>query len=244
MTLRKLIFTVLIVAIVLAIPFFFNEHFQFDKTINDQKLANYFVALAAITTIVTLIFLFVQVQEMKESRRASNFPDLFVKNIHYTTTDFDDVVLNQILPDFFETNSEARSNVISIKNVGVGVAKNIECKWEYDRTKVVQLIHGIYHYELDDKDDVQIIDFVEPNRECQLYAPLFYLNCCGKLLNQFGILAEKSNKPSLQLVLSYNDIHPYKYTKTFNVQVSAIGNAVNLNFLPKKLIWKEIKAEV
>src|SRR5689334_20143367 len=57
--------------------FLWKERIDINKRINDEKIGNFFAAFAGVATVVSIYFLYGQLIEMKESRKAANIPDLY-----------------------------------------------------------------------------------------------------------------------------------------------------------------------
>lgn len=231
-----------------------------NHKINDQKISNFFVSLfTAIGTIATIFYSIKQYKLSELVNRTSIKPDIYPKSYFLRMEDDEEPIdIAGIEPNLYLTHGTAfaHDHKLMIKNIGVGIAKNIKIKWLYDKVEVESLIRGKYYLTPNDKQNV--IQYLNPNMETDIKLPHEYLSCCGnKLFNKFDteyfsnketFTVEPSSEPTktifknwkkqtypqkrpdLKLEIKYSDAQNFEYTKTFDTEVKGLHEVVMLDF--------------
>jgi hypothetical protein len=239
-TLIIILFSILFVSVF----FFWNESFSLSQKINDQKFGNFFSVIGAFATATSIFLLYRQVKEMQEDRKASNKPDLYPETTYYDILlleSFHDRELHDILlKRTTQEDGENFENHINIFNIGLGTAKEIEFEWLFNKSEIENLIKGKYYYNDNEIAKNQHINFLLANNKVPIDPPYFYLKCCGIDFNKKEIptreLADvtKSDKPKLQLKITYKDIYNHLISKSFDVIIHAHFHNATLMFREMK----------
>ncbi|MHA8070898.1 hypothetical protein V7S77_03155 [Aquirufa ecclesiirivi] len=177
-------------------PTFFDIH----KTINNQKIADYFTSIGSIGSVGALIFLYLQLREMKRQSMASLKPELY------------------ILSTVFESNElYSEANNLELYNLGRGYAKCVEVEWIYDVNGVIQEggnfsspATGIEKFKY---------DFVPIEGHIKIRLPQFYLTCCGGDIISLDEEEFSKVKPKLTLRIYYQAINDEKFTASFEAKI-------------------------
>lgn len=256
----KYIVIILIIFVTLLVLFLWKEQLYISHKIDDQKITNFFVCLfTAVGTIATIFYTIKQHELAELVNRTTIKPDLYPQNYFFQMVDDDQTLnINGIKPNLFLTHAYGfkSGHKLLIKNIGVGIAKDIEIEWLYDISKVKELIEGIYYLTPDDKQPY--IPFLNPNNETGISLPSRYLSCCGpKLFGKFKQnffsnketfdfnpssyyiqreLEEWKNenfpkvRPPLVLKIKYSDVQGFEYVKNFETMVTGINNIITFSF--------------
>jgi hypothetical protein len=242
---RKIIILFIIFASCLTIVFLWKEIPSFDlsKKINSEKIASYFTALGSVAAAISVYFLYGQLLEMKDTRRAAYQPDLYPSYSKFQVQD----VAN---PTIFEGGNNPIVKVIRLEdnhpqeqfrpyielhNIGLGAAKNISILWKYDVDAVEVLIKDTYqHYKITEPEN-EHLDFLQATGKTFMSIPYHFFNCCGEQLNQSYLdviepITEKP-KPEIGLQLRYQDIQNNWFDKYFKVKIDAFTVFVDLKFM-------------
>lgn len=247
-----------IAVVILMVLFLWREKIDFNFRINDQKITNFFVcAFTLIGTIATLFYTVKQYKLSELVNRTAIKPELYPTDYVFLMEDDEEPLDFGEAKGLYLTHASSLKpgTKLSIKNIGVGIAKDIRVEWIYDVYQVEKLIKGVYHFTPDDKQS--IIPFLNPSNEVSIALPSKYLSCCGpKLFKKFENkyfsnvedlklpfnkhtqkLVDKWKdemfpklRPRLKLKLSFQDSQGYAYVKEFNAQVSGIANMILLSF--------------
>lgn len=243
-TMRRIFIAFIIFATLLTIAFLWNELDGLDihKTINSEKVGNYFTALGAVAAAISIYFLYGQLLEMRDTRKAAYQPDLYpnyskfkVKDVvNSTIFDGGDKPVVKVIRLEDNQPQEQFGPYIELHNIGLGAAKNISSIWKYNVDEVENLIRGIYqHYKVTEPEK-EHFDFLQTNSKTFMDIPFYFFNCCGEQLNQTYLdVIEPVNekpKPELTLQIRYQDIQNNWFDKCFNVSVTAFTEFVDLKF--------------
>jgi len=224
--------------ITLAIIFLWKEPLTISRSINDQKLTNFFLILAAIAVAPTLYFLASQLQEMQQSRLASVRPDIYPSDTRFSLEYYDHQIAGQegVQPIPAKVHQTAESSLY-ITNIGIGAAKAISTQWIYEKEKVDQLALGKYSFFTPMANgDKTSLNLLKHGMESRIDLPLYYLICCGTALNLKSVNSGSDGKfgykPDLSLRIDYLDIYNRPFTALFNVDVQAYSDLVIFKFGP------------
>lgn len=232
--------------IILTVFFVWNEpqNFSLNKTINSQKIAEYFTCLGAIATVMTLLFIYKQLIEINVDRKASVLPYLIPKETTLFTLDRKTIVVfptaqNQdpleISRPFFynevtdPTNISKPTASVKVENIGKGNARLVKIHWIYDHQTIKEFVKDVYESDLtiDNISDKEILSTIKTESGEDIRLPISYMACCGTKINKKEI-----KKPALKLRLTYNNILGDTIVDDFNVEIHSSGEWVNLKFIP------------
>ncbi len=225
-----------IFSILLIIVFCWNEieTLSLSQKINDDKISNFFTSLGSVAAI-SIYFLYGQLLEMKDTKKSTYHPDLYPNQTRIIVDDQKNSFGSEKPYVIYSTKNKLGDGLyepyIELHNIGMGAAKNITVKWEYDMDEVISVIKDAYWYLKPKELESSHHDFLQVNGKLLLSIPRFYINCCGKSVNQtFNNLNYNIEKPKLEVLISYHDIQNNLLEKKFDVIVTAFGEFVVLNF--------------
>jgi hypothetical protein len=229
----------------LTISFQWNEigNLSIHKKINAEKFENYLTALGTVAAAISIYFLYRQLHEMRDARKAAYQPDLYpsyskfqVKDVAADPMIFEDEDKPIVKVFRLEDNKpqEQLRPFIELYNIGLGAAKNISAMWSYDVDKVDKLTKGVYQYYKTTEPEKEHFDFLQTNGKTFMNIPYHFFNCCGEKLNQtyLDIIepVKERPKPQLKLQVRYQDIQNNWIDKSFSVKVDAFTEFVDLKF--------------
>lgn len=241
---RKLIFGITLFFSLLTILFFYNEKLETSQKINDEKFANFFTIIGSIATASSIFLLYRQIREMQEDRKASNKPDLYPETTYYKILRLksfhDQKLLEILLERTDQLTNNSHENHINVFNIGLGSAKEIEFEWIFDKSKIEDMIKGVYYYNDNQLLKNQYLNFISANDITKIEPPYFFLKCCGIDFNKRETPIKElidvniSDKPPLKLKINYRDIYNYPINKVFDVIIHANYDNVTLMFREEK----------
>ena len=219
------------------------DSFALNNKINSEKVGSYFTALGAVAAAISVYFLYGQLLEMKDTRKAAYQPDLYPAYSKFQVKDTanptifeggDKPVVKIVRLEDNHPQNQFRP-YIELHNIGLGAAKNISITWKYDVNAVNDLIKGIYQFYQITQPENEHFDFLQQNGKTFMNIPFHFFNCCGEQLNQsyLDIIepVDEKPKPQLKLQLCYQDIQNNLFDKSFIVSVSAFTEFVDLKFI-------------
>ncbi len=243
-TMRKILTAFMIFATLLTIAFLWLEidNLSIYKTINSEKVGNYFTALGAVAAAISIYFLYGQLLEMRDARKAAYQPDLYpsyskfqVKDVANPTIfeDGDKPVVKVIRLEDNQPQEQFRP-YIELHNIGLGAAKNISATWKYNIDEVENLIKGLYQHYKATEPESEHFDFLQTNGKTFMNIPVHFFNCCGEQLNQTYLdvidPVNEKHKPELKVQIRYQDIQNNWFEKYFSANVTAFTEFVDLKF--------------
>lgn len=145
--------------VLLIIVFCWKEDFDINKTIDSDKVGNFATILGSFATSITIFFLYKQLEEMAESRRASSLPQLYLTKSKYEYCTMDKTIdgppelegetgdfpfFRRITDDESGYNYTASSfksyeftqAYIELENIGLGTAKDVKISWKFENDKI------------------------------------------------------------------------------------------------------------
>lgn len=152
--------------LILTISFLWGEKIYFNSIykINDTKFGNYFTSIGAIGTMVSLVFLFLQLKEMEKQRNESIKPDLYPLLTSFSMEEIIDENGNvHIFPKEID--------FITIKNIGLGAAKSISLKWNYDLNEIEKIILKKYYNQKPEVLENEQHDIIVKEGEIKIKPP-------------------------------------------------------------------------
>jgi hypothetical protein len=245
-------FIITLTVICIMIAFFWNEKLDRTKRINDQKVTNFFITVfTAIGTIATIVYTIKQYKLSELINRTSIKPDIYPQGNMFEIIDDDEPLSIEGLENLFLTHVSFLKPELnfSIKNAGIGIAKNVTISWIYNLDEVKMLIKNIYHPTPNDSSIPT--PYLHPNTDMKIQLPNSYLSCYGpKLFKGYDEATYFSNensnlplptseptlsrflrwkdenfpkkRPRLLLEIKYDDVQNFKYTKTFETKVIGV----------------------
>lgn len=194
-----------------------------------------------VSLFVSLILLWTLL-EMKNQRRSMYMPDLYVQNQSFK-------IETKKNRDFsWKYNNRSSSNFsLTISNIGLGTAKNIEIKWFYELSKLLNIIKKLDKnklFEIREEGDFIRIEENKSNRlinlKCRSYNEIFlrtnekmYIDvplAFKELFSMIIYLAVNSDLkisceyikkiPNPVIKISYEDIGKNKITKTVSLDIN------------------------
>jgi hypothetical protein len=235
-----LIYIVPLLFIGLTIIFLWKEKLDLHSKINDQKVTNFFITvLTSVGTIFSVYYLKRQVEETNLGRKTSIIPDIMPEDAVFEVTEdnLPSLATGSDLPGISIKNLTNDSYHINLLNIGVGIAKNIEAKWLYNREEVLAQSNNIYYNSY--FDEPFFISFLKPSRYGLISPSMLYMTCCGPKLNHDFLDIMDDHivpKPDLSLYLKYYDLQDNLYEKTFKVRVDAVTDRVTFGFIDQSKI--------
>ncbi len=249
-------YLILIFVVLISVFFLWNEKLSIREKINDQKISNYFVTIfTAVGTLATIYYTTKQYSLSKEAHKASIKPDIYPEEVHCKMTDlqgstkqFNMSVAEVVFPDAG----------LLIKNTGIGIAKKIQIKWDYDVSEVQRMISDIYIMTPDDKQN--LIEYLNPDCTHPITLPLEYLSCFGiklfekyqnKMAGNVDYLEFRKKthnsqihkeiddwrnknypetRPELNLIISYSDTQLNFYQKKFISEITFLAGMIKISF--------------
>ncbi len=116
-----------------------------------SSIKDYITIVASTGTFISAIVALLTVGEVKKQRRSAYKPDLFLDSFGFEVTNnplldgrfpkFKLIPYNQLRDDD-KTNESTYINY-SLINIGLGAAKSIKCKWEFDYKTAIKEISSI-----------------------------------------------------------------------------------------------------
>lgn len=231
-----------IFTLILTFSFFRGEHIDFNCKINDEKIGNFFTALGSVAAIISIYFLYKQLGEIQDARRASQQSDIYPSFTQFIVKDeynFSAFAENEkpVLRIYRNEPTHLEQTIrpyIELHNIGFGAAKNISLKWDYNKNEIIKLIKDVYYYNENTTKEKEEIDFVQADGKFNIKIPSFYLICCGEQLNQSYLDTiepiDEKPKPKIQLEINYQDTQNNHYNKIFDISVEAFLHIVDLRF--------------
>ncbi|KSU63659.1 hypothetical protein AS034_05270 [[Bacillus] enclensis] len=172
-----------------------------------------FASIAALAT----------VREMKKQREDSIRPEIVLSEEKYSIeySESDD------LPIFISERKGLDIPIyIMMKNIGVGPAKKIDMKWDFNFQNCVELLYckGEYYRYLKNHNEKQFetkkhgyftvedldsysISILGEKKEIEIRLPSSYVQILSIMINEFYMSQEIRNLPNLELNLKYFDSH-------------------------------------
>lgn len=186
---------------------------------------------------------------MIDGRNLAYQPILYINKNEFLTEDIENPKIEKILNSndikipivsFYKMNAMGNKQVlepspsVSMKNIGLGVARNINIKWTYSSEEVKTYIKGSYDEE-QIYESIKNIDFISVNDCFDIFLPYGYMQSYGKKLNitQLNLIygeESKISKPAINLILTYKNIYGKEYVSSFIVNIDAVENKISINF--------------
>lgn len=114
----------------------------------DLKLENILQILGLIATFITIILVFKTLKEMQLQRKNSYKPEMIIVSKGSFTANIPKVNDSDFFPffPFIDWKNKQSDNDFHIEffNVGLGVAKNIKIKWQYDFYNLTKTLNYLY----------------------------------------------------------------------------------------------------
>jgi hypothetical protein len=249
-----------LILLVLVFLFLWREKLTLKAPINDQKVTNFFItAFTAVGTLATTLYTIRQYRLSTLSQRTAIKPEIYPLTGMFKMQDAEEPLeIEGIEAGLYLTHPYPikDNKKLYIKNLGVGLAKNISATWIFDKKEVESLIQGVYYITPDDKP--KVIPFLSSTDSADISSPHAYLSCCGPRLfthlehKYFSNTAELDlhmpqghlqaqllewkdetfgkKRPSLTLRIKYSDIQDHEYIRDFNTEVTGVLNFVTLTF--------------
>lgn len=201
--------------------------FDFEKPIDSDRFSSFANVLTAIFTGIGLIYLYLQVEEMKKQNIESNRPQIFALDKEI-----------EISPAFNYSN---QAFFIEIINVGRFHAFNVNYEWRFNKKDLVSYINKkgyivsnskiipfsfgkpiSYHDETFDRDSKVVVPLIiaEQSYRVKIFFPLYLVAFLTEYHNELNtILSTDDNETesdkifkSISLDISYSDTShkPYK----------------------------------
>ena len=225
-----------------------GEGLNIRQRINSEKISHFFSIIGTFVTSFTVYLLYRQVNEMIVGRNLAYQPILYINKNEFLTEDNSNYDYTKTMNGKVQTvNAQfyklypcgdvelVPRPTVSVKNIGLGVARNIEIQWMYDSEEVKSYIKDSY-----DENDLSFeyeenIDFISVNESTDVYLPYAYMQLYGTKLNQDTVeLADKgekeNDKPSICLKITYKNIYGKKYMSSFGVNIKAVENKIKISF--------------
>lgn len=241
-SIRLAIFIFLIVSILFSILFTWNDKLTLTANVDIDKIAKYFSVISCFATLLTIVVLNSQIEQMKTSSKLANQPDLQPIDANFIVEDIQELIFsksdNLDMVKTWQKNLHNSNNKeephIELHNIGIGAAKNITIKWDYNVNIVKEFIKDIYSQNIQDNCENEHINFVSRNNKCLCIIPYNYMNACGIKLNQ-NLISRLSNvennlKPPLKLLVKYQDTYGTTYNKVFPVTINSYLASVTFKF--------------
>jgi hypothetical protein len=225
-------FLFIILVLALSTLFFWNEiaHFSLDAKINDSKITNFFVALAAIFTIASVLILYKEYYSKILERQ----PLIMVESLTFFTHDEGpDRYGNFRIRKFYsgyDKKEELYSPSITLKNIGFGAALELKISWLYDEKQVKNFIQPYYN-EFGQPIKHDSILFIAKDSAEKIKIPGYYLTSLGSALHEDSLDYEASNppkRPNLALIVVYKDIFDKVHQRKFFFDISAFAGTVHI----------------
>lgn len=193
-----------------------------SSKINAEKVSSFFTAISALLTAVTVFLLYKQIKEQIEDRKASSKPDL------YPEDQFFSMAYDKLMPKLKRNGKdEGLNGLISLHNIGFGVAKEIRIEWQFNKDILAPLVDSSMRelYVNNIKEDKH--SFILANKQLEIQLPLIYISS----LSFFRAGWTEMIWEELFFKISYKDIHDFQYpSKTFKVTVYVASNYVAFRF--------------
>lgn len=232
----RIIATGITLAILLVIPFCWNEDLDFSAKINHEKIASYFSVLGGIAAIASAVYLYLQLQVLKDSFQAASHPDIYPENLVF---EVDENLIPASQANLKSTRlvtlKQRRMSggqfvtgtpLVNLYNIGIGPAKKLEAIWVYDNSELRKFINGQYSFGETNNKPVTF-NFVLPNQGREINVPFNYMACCGPNLNP---PIQTPAKPLLKLKVAYEDLYLNRYEKVYMVTIVAFQKVIEMSF--------------
>lgn len=229
---KILIFSGLILFAIISTLFLWNEikNFSINKTIDHEKLTNYFLTIFTSTgALVTIYLTHLQLRKAQLEKQAEVRPDLhpmpFSLNLEYE--------LNLAF------NNNPTLTFLSVCNEGLGKAEQITITWNWDLKLVETLCQTVFEglpFEIQGPSNR--FSFIHHKESVQIDLPLSYFSLFGEAIglksnSKLNGINEKNGIicPPLILRMRYHDILGNCYTKSYDVIVIRRGKMANVSFV-------------
>lgn len=181
---------------------------------------------------------------MFNSRNASYQPELFFHDKIIFTQDLPNPRIlplgsKKIMPfvvgfnDHGSTDKFYANVIIELHNIGLGLAKKINIQWVYDIQAVNSYINNNYDtYQINEKNSK--IDFVMVNDHAKIRMPYSFMQLYGIKLAPPEIFPDVvKEKPSIKVLLSYQNSFGKIYDNSFDVMFEQENDKISIRFEEK-----------
>jgi hypothetical protein len=199
--------------LILLILFLWQEfsNLSLSKKINAEKVSSFFTAIGSLLTAITVFLLYKQIKEQIEDRKASSKPDL------YPADQFFNLSQDKIMPKLSrDKKTDVLNGLISIHNIGLGTAKEIEIKWHFNQDVLAPLVDSGLREFYKGAETEDEHSFISANNQMEKQIPLMYISSLAFYKAGWAEMIWEE----LYLEISYKDIHDFQYPpKIFKVTV-------------------------
>ena len=194
-----------------------------SKKINAEKISSFFTAIGSLLTAATVFLLYNQIKEQIEDRKASSRPDLYPEDQFFT------MIQQRNFPKLSRDKKEdVLAGLICLHNIGLGAAKEITVKWQFQKDVLGLLLLDNDLGEFYSKRETERnYSFVSPNNQIEIQLPLMYIASLSSFKEGWAEMIWEE----LFLEISYKDIHDFNCpVKKFKVIVYVGALFVSFKF--------------
>ncbi len=127
-----------------------------------MNIMDWFEALGSLATLITGMFTLGTLIEMKNEREISKRPDLIIRNNEEIVLHDDgySITRNWINEKFYRQKNTKMNAYLTVENIGLGVAKDIEVEWKYKVDNTLErIIKDDMNFYIDKKDDISLLSY-------------------------------------------------------------------------------------
>ena len=232
------------------------ENFNLSSKINDEKIANFFTSAGFIIGIISVGGLLLQSWQYIKEKSPYVYPQSSILDLHsfyklIDTSKLEDVNVFCTKFIYIEYCNNV-SYTIQLKNVGIGIAKDINYEWEYSKDQLLKFIQNrllIDYIIPDEKRKLEKVhDYINkyfesscdkvlnlaPGQSVEIQFPMHYLLAFVGISNPMPIYTPPI--PLLQLTIKYKDIFGSTTCGKFDVYI--YSQVINMENNERKYCFK------
>lgn len=198
--------------------------------INADKVAAYATTISSLLTAITVFLLYRQMGEQIKENRESIEPELYPSQCSFTVVQELDRFTGDIQrPSFRQYDKKLQKQIhpkVAIHNIGLGPAKEVNMKWEYDKESIKFFTEDRFEI-ISPELESAYLDFVLLDQKDWVNLPLTYLYVFAPETVRNRTQKQFLNMPKLYLLIHYKGRDGRAHLKRFIVRAdisSLIGN--------------------